>query len=543
MADESSNKNHVLKVVYSKGNYASFTEEYNFNVDYVVIIETYEPYYYKYQDSSSTIRVTLPCEAKNNFAIYIDGKKFNKYSVYEKEIEVDISEFAGTHIIEVELNDKNYRPSKTNKTFNVGVKIDFEYYTIPFKSDRVVMELLLPSDAKGNFVVELDNEIYATVPLVNGYANVSFANLSIGDYWLETYDKSLSIGQMIEIDLTKIPYGKSGNIYLNMPADANGTVKVLIDNELYTQKDLVNGSVKISFTSVAGEHRIEINYEDKDDYYYVESRDDYFTVYPTVKVSDNMVVFGKNTITSTADKSFDGSFTVSINGYEDEYEAYFKNGKATLVLPSLTAGSHFASINVYDRYANLLNQFDVYLNVSKAAKPRMTAKDTTIYYMAGSFRAVLYGVDGKAIKNANVIFKVNGKKAKTVKTNANGIATFKITNLPKTYKVTAQYGKLAVTKKVTIKRVLSLKAVTVKKSAKKLILVATLKKGKTPIKFERVIFKFNGKHVKTVITNSKGIAKAYIPATTLKALKVGKKITYSATYVKDTIKRSAKVKK
>lgn len=95
--------------------------------------------------------------------------------------------------------------------------------------------------------------------------------------------------------------------------------------------------------------------------------------------------------------------------------------------------------------------------------------------------------------------------------------------------------------KLVVKHVVNLKKVKVKKSAKKLTLQVTLK-NKKPIKGKTVTFKFNGKTYKAK-TNSKGIAKVTIKKTVLKKLKVGKKITYQATYLKDTVKKTVKVKK
>ena len=89
---------------------------------------------------------------------------------------------------------------------------------------------------------------------------------------------------------------------------------------------------------------------------------------------------------------------------------------------------------------------------------------------------------------------------------------------------------------------LKLKTVKVKKSAKKLVLQATLKQGKTPIKNKKITFKFNGKKY-TVETNKKGVAKVTIKKNILKKLKVGKKIKYQASFGKITAKKTAKVKK
>jgi hypothetical protein len=85
--------------------------------------------------------------------------------------------------------------------------------------------------------------------------------------------------------------------------------------------------------------------------------------------------------------------------------------------------------------------------------------------------------------------------------------------------------------------------VTVKRSAKKLVLQATLGKvnGKY-LKNKKITFKFNGKKY-TAKTNKKGVAKVTIKSSILKKLKVGKKVTYQATYLKDTVKKTVKVKK
>lgn len=89
---------------------------------------------------------------------------------------------------------------------------------------------------------------------------------------------------------------------------------------------------------------------------------------------------------------------------------------------------------------------------------------------------------------------------------------------------------------------LTLKTVKIKKSAKKLVLQATLKKGKSLLINKKITFKFNGKTYKAK-TNKKGIAKIIIKKSVLKKLKVGKKIKYQASYGKILAKKTAKVRK
>ena len=134
----------------------------------------------------------------------------------------------------------------------------------------------------------------------------------------------------------------------------------------------------------------------------------------------------------------------------------------------------------------------------------------------------------------------------TVKTNNNGVATFTMPSayLPnKIYTIKATSLGKSSSKTVFIKQILTINKIKVKKSAKKLVLTAKLNKidGKY-LKGKRITFKFNGKKY-TAKTNSKGIAKYTINSKVLKKLKVGKKVTYQATYIKDTVKKTVKVKK
>ena len=91
------------------------------------------------------------------------------------------------------------------------------------------------------------------------------------------------------------------------------------------------------------------------------------------------------------------------------------------------------------------------------------------------------------------------------------------------------------------KTTLTLKKVTVKKSAKKLTIQATLKVNGKAVKGKIIKFKFNKKTYKAK-TNAKGVAKITVKKSVLKKLKKGKKVTYTATYGKITKKVTVKVK-
>ncbi|MBR4447439.1 hypothetical protein [Methanobrevibacter sp.] len=171
-------------------------------------------------------------------------------------------------------------------------------------------------------------------------------------------------------------------------------------------------------------------------------------------------------------------------------------------------------------------------------------KHLKVYYHAGSYCKVTVSYSpSEFYEYAKYEFRIKGKKIATGKTNKNGVAKFKITLKPGKYKVEVRFPKLSVRSSfyITVKHVVSLKSVNVKKSAK-LKLTATLKQGKKALKHKKVTFRFNGKKYYAK-TNKKGVAKVTIPKYDFKNLKVGKKVTYKATYLKDTVKKTVKVKK
>ena len=173
------------------------------------------------------------------------------------------------------------------------------------------------------------------------------------------------------------------------------------------------------------------------------------------------------------------------------------------------------------------------------------AKNVVMYYFDGSkFQVKVIGDDGNAVgKNQVVVIKLN-KKTHNVKTDANGYAILKIPNTvkPGTYTLTATYKGQTIKNTVKVKQNLKAKKkYTVKKSAKKLVITATLKNGKKAVKSKKITLKIKGKTLKAK-TNKKGIAKFTIKKNVIKKLKKGKTYAVKITYLKNTIKTKVKVK-
>ena len=179
-------------------------------------------------------------------------------------------------------------------------------------------------------------------------------------------------------------------------------------------------------------------------------------------------------------------------------------------------------------YNNQTCKNSVAVNLNPGTCKITENKDITVDYDGGKYFSVkIISADGKvAASGVSVKFTINGKST-TVTTDKDGIAKINNGN--------------SVKNTVTVKQVLKAKKVTVKKTAKKFTLKATLKINGKKVKGKKITFKFNGKTYKAK-TNKKGIAKVTIKKNVIKKLKKGKKYTVKVTYKKDTIKTTFKVK-
>ena len=169
-------------------------------------------------------------------------------------------------------------------------------------------------------------------------------------------------------------------------------------------------------------------------------------------------------------------------------------------------------------------------------------KDIAVDYAGGGyFKVKVVTAEGHSVGAGEVVkFTINGKTT-TVKTDKNGIAKIKITDVPKKYTITTTFNGKTYKNNVTVKQVLTTSKITVKKTAKKFTLKTKLKINGKLQKGKWITFKFNGKTYK-VKTNSKGIAKKTLNKKVIKKLKKGKKYPVKVVYLKDTIKTIVEVK-
>ncbi len=485
--------------------------------------------------------------AKGDVSVYIDSKlvkkqALDKYGEFIYSLFDDIT--CGSHEIKVVFNSKNFTRTKIANV-NVTYDIDLTVQRMYVYGEDNTIDVYIPEDMNVKlFKVTINNKT-ASIKKSGQDLWIAISKLPKGNYTVNvTYlgDKKYYPMSVIDnftvdyeiTDLNDITFNDGSSIDLVLPSNAKGSLKVYLNDKLFKSVKLVKGKASIDMDNLnPGEYVLKVEYTGSD--YDVSGYCTNLTVSPDLVYESYVLVGEKNMLYFEVPKSCKGKISAKIGS--KVYSATIKNGIAKLDLSKLPVGDWDIDVK-YTGSDGFKESYYVGVYVDYA--PIKIKPISTKVSYCGEYKVKVTGKTGKAIKNAAVTFKINGKKVKSTKTNSKGIAKLKLPSKysPKKYTITAIYKNRKLSKKVAVKHVISLKTSKIKKSAK-LVLKASLKKS---LKNKIVAFKFNGKTYKAKI-NSKGIAKVIVKKSALKNLKVGKKVTLKATYLKDTVKKSVRVKK
>jgi len=575
---------HTLAVKYSgDNNYKPLIKTHIFSIKEAVIYMTDEVYVI----GDDGIGVDLPAKSKGTVTLSINGKQVSSKTVKALD---DYAEMAGVSNY-VSFNLDKYL--KFNETYNVSVTYNVKWYGKTLKETKTgkitqvtyPLEINIPSEneygmenlidiyaykglSKNNLHAFIDGKEFEIKKLDEegnlAYYCINTTNVKVGNHTIvlnyagDSKYPFKSVNDTFEV-IAKIRtpdegrfdegilYNSSGFVNLTLPDDATGNLTVYLGKtnssyELYKTTELKNGFANIEITGDhIGKYYLKATYEGN---YAVENiANEIIDVQPILKYPTSLYWGQNKYVTLQVDNETTGTLYIQKDGMTYK-QAKVINGSAKISLANMAPARYYDSIAfVFNNSDYETEAWGFLFTVRPVMK--LTATKTSIYYGETSYFSMkITGYNGKILKDKWIKFKI-GKNTFKVKTNSKGIAKLKIPNSvkPGKYNVKVSYrDEFSLYKKLTVKQVLTLKTVKVKKSAKKLVLTATLKKGKTPLKKTKVTIKFKGKTYKAT-TNKKGIAKVTIKKSVLKKLKVGKKVTYQVTYLKDTVKKTAKVKR
>ena len=335
-------------------------------------------------------------------------------------------------------------------------------------------------------------------------------------------------------------YKSNESISIILPHDATGSLVITKNDVEICNKKVVNGFASFSLSGISvGEYNFIAKYRGEDYEDDIEEFEEIIEITPIITYPSRMTAGEKKYLTIECGPEAQGSIVIEAD--VDKYATVnLVNGSAKVSLAGLDDGV----IDVWVTFQINGLDFEESYEIEVNGVPARIAGSKNIKMTYGTdkiHKVTVYTTSGKFAEEGEYVEIKIGKKTFDTAVGKNGVVKFKIPKsiAPGKYKIKTVYENKAVQSKIVIKHLLKLKKAKVKSSAKKLVLKATLKKG---MKNKKVIFKFNGKKIKAK-TNKKGVAKAVVKNKILKKLKVGKKVKYSATYMKDTVKKSVKVKR
>ncbi len=350
--------------------------------------------------------------------------------------------------------------------------------------------------------------------------------------------------QNISLNVTDINLtcDENAEILISLPNSSTGTITVKLDENTYVYS-LLNGSCLVVLPKLqTGNHTAKITYSGDDNY--VSNKTKINIHVKSASLDTHDMTRGLNSSYDYQVKLIDengngiSNKLISINVLSNQYYVITDGEGVANLKANLDVGTYNVTVSS-DIAGNATREL-------KIVKRIENNKNLNVYYASNAnYKVRIIGDDGNPESEGQKVTVVIDNKMKTIKTDKNGFITLAIDKNFKagTHTIKINYKGSSVKNKVVVKHLVALKSVSVKKSAKKLVLTATLAKVKGKyLKNKQITFKFNGKTYKS-ITNSKGIAKVTIKSAVLKKLKIGKKIDYQATYLKDTVKKSVKVLK
>ena len=533
--------NHNVTIVYMGDKYyKKFSKTFNFTV-VDILMHIPENIVFEHDDCLSIKTIN---NRDGIVTVYVDNRlvfkdKLDKYGELIHSLFEDLT--CGQHVVEVRYNASKFSKSKTVRV-NASYYIDiFNFNSFVYGENNAII-IIVPSDFKKDMVnITIDGVPYTDFEIDNsGWIEVDVSRIAVGNHTLdfnfrgsEKYypwaeSKNFTVYYQIIVP-SEIFLDYENVVSLALPESASGSLEVYINGTLYKTAPLVNGYCEIKIVNqIPGKYNLVAKYSGDD--FNVSDEHTVIEILPDIVCPYEMYFGDDKSIVVKTVKGAKGKVIFSIGG--SNYTVDIKDGKAIFSLKNIKVGFY----DDVEAYYIGDNGFNTTLYTAVDILPaKITLKAVKTTSQNAQFKVY---INGKLAKNTYVSFKID-KKTKKVKTNKNGIATISLA--PGKHTITATYKNAKATKNVNV-HVISLKSVGVKKSAKKLVLSATLKKGKTLLKYKKVTFKFNGKtyHAKT---NKKGIAKVTVKKSVLKKLKVGKKVAYQCSYLKDTVIKTATVKK
>ena len=450
----------------------------------------------------------------------------------------------------------NFKIAQEHATISIGHIQDCTY------GGEVIIIVVVTGDItqvrEGTAYLTLNNEIY-NESLEDGFTRFTLRELDAGSYQAtisfdgginyitDTETASFKVKPIpvnLNLNVKDIEYGDTVKINVEVmdyekPINT-GNVTIYI-NEVPYSANVTNGSAIIEIPNLnAGKYESEISYDGGKNYNHTNKTAS-FEVKPAsiaIDAKANDVTYGDTVqidikASANGNPLNEGKVIVKLNNAN--YIGTISNGIARILIPNLNAGSYNGELIIDAGENYQATPKSISFNVLKQNTALNAEAKSYVINYAGKYSITLKDINGNALSGQTVTFTLNGKLIGTANTNAEGVATIKISanalkkaksgkrNLLIQFAGNTNYNAIRKTVQLTIKKEktkILAKKKTFKRSTKTKKYKVTLKnsKGKA-IKKAVLYLKVKGKTYKAK-TNKKGKA-------TFKIKKLSKKGKYT----------------
>lgn len=549
--------------IYS-ARYASSLTIKNSNFDVITSIETSDIDF----GQSEIIKITHDDGTNNllniRYSIKVDGQEYELTGNTLTLNNLNVGNYTAV-LIAGDSNSNKYSLTQNSSLFIVGgedleVTVSFSFNDDGSMNVIVIDEYDRPVANKEVQVV-IDGETYTGVTNSQGIAQIA-PQLSEGEHnvTVNVEGKIISNSTPSKIEVansTSTPlsdevsvsysYNEDGSINVEVKDKYNRVVKntevkVTINGITYSANTDDNGIALINpDKNVAGEYSVKVEVSGKN----VTS-----TSSETIKV---MPSAGKSSIvaenlTRAQNSAYDFKarfLDKNSNPLKNKVVLFIFNGNEYEVLTDEFGYAVFKNSLVTGVYTitsfNPATNEEITNNLTIVSRISGNKNINMDYSYSATYKVRVYGDNGQAVgAGEKVVFKIDGKNAKTVLTDANGYAKLVVKDkslLPKTHTITAEYKGVKVSNKLVVKQILKSQNKKFKRyNVKKFTATLKTSNGKA-LSGKKITFKINGKSY-AAKTDKKGVATIKIKG----LFKVGKhKITIS--YLKTSIKKTVTVKR
>ena len=312
--------------------------------------------------------------------------------------------------------------------------------------EDIVLPVLCENATGIDYAIIHDGTVVVNGTLAPGM-NISVSDLPAGEYTVkvttvtdgnhnpDSDEASLSIDKaspIIDVQVVDIIYGDVE--MLNITVSAPGTVKVTVNGVTKILVLNADSSAKLHYAEYkanwnisdlpVGQYPVFVQYNGNENYTSVNTSDVFNVkpIMPSMDVKADSIIEGDDLIVEVSlPDDAKGNVAANVNG--KTYTAPIKDGKATIVIPNLTAGNYTVPVTYSgdDKYDSVKKDVNVTVD---GDKPNIVSAPDVTKYFHGPERFVVTVTDyqGNALVNKSVTIVINGISYSRI-TNTNGTAS------------------------------------------------------------------------------------------------------------------------